>query len=267
MRAIDDSGNIGADAGHRRPARSPVPSTLFGQRVPAVPATDDGGAVTLGVRFVPQNDGTITGVRFYKGAGNTGTHTGQRVVGRRRRCCAPARSAARSAGGWQTLTFSQPLPVTAGTTYVASYFAPNGRYAADDRFFSSRDHVAAPLAAPARTGDRAATGCSGFGTGFPAEASSTDANYYVDVMFVDGGAAAPSVLTTAPAAGAAGVAVDVRRQRAVLAAGRGRERPVHRDGRSRRARAPARPRTTPPAAPRRSRRPPPWRSGRRTPRR
>ena len=33
-----------------------------------------------------------------------------------------------SASGWQTATFSTPVQVTAGTTYVASYYAPAGHY-------------------------------------------------------------------------------------------------------------------------------------------
>ena len=35
--------------------------------------------LTLGVTFQPASNGTITGVRFYKEADNTGTHTGQPV--------------------------------------------------------------------------------------------------------------------------------------------------------------------------------------------
>ena len=34
-----------------------------------------------------------------------------------------------STAGWQQVNFSTPIAVTAGTTYVASYFAPNGEYA------------------------------------------------------------------------------------------------------------------------------------------
>ena len=34
----------------------------------------------------------------------------------------------RDASGWQTVTFASPVSVTAGTTYVASYFAPSGHY-------------------------------------------------------------------------------------------------------------------------------------------
>ena len=39
----------------------------------------DSNSVTLGLAFQPASNGTITGVRFYKEADNTGTHTGQPV--------------------------------------------------------------------------------------------------------------------------------------------------------------------------------------------
>ncbi len=32
--------------------------------------------VELGVKFRADQDGFVTGIRFYKGSGNTGTHTG-----------------------------------------------------------------------------------------------------------------------------------------------------------------------------------------------
>ena len=36
----------------------------------------DGSAVELGVKFTASQDGSITGIRFYKVPDNTGTHTG-----------------------------------------------------------------------------------------------------------------------------------------------------------------------------------------------
>src|SRR5204862_7548287 len=45
----------------------------------AVPSTADAGpdsAVELGMKFRSDVNGYITGIRFYKGAGNTGTHIG-----------------------------------------------------------------------------------------------------------------------------------------------------------------------------------------------
>ena len=47
-----------------------------------------------------------------------------------------------TATGWQQVVFDAPVPITADTTYVASYFAPNGRYAVD------RDYFARPRAPP-----------------------------------------------------------------------------------------------------------------------
>ena len=37
--------------------------------------------------------------------------------------------------GWQQLTFSTPVDITAGTTYVASYYAPRGHYSASSAYF------------------------------------------------------------------------------------------------------------------------------------
>ena len=39
-----------------------------------------------------------------------------------------------SASGWQTVTFAAPVAVTAGTTYVASYYAPVGHYSQEEAY-------------------------------------------------------------------------------------------------------------------------------------
>ena len=44
--------------------------------VPSTVAANDGNAVELGMKFRSDVSGTVTGVRFYKGSSNTGTHTG-----------------------------------------------------------------------------------------------------------------------------------------------------------------------------------------------
>lgn len=51
-------------------------ATIFGTTVPATPAASDPDAVELGVNFTPRVAGSIVGIRFYKGSGNSGTHTG-----------------------------------------------------------------------------------------------------------------------------------------------------------------------------------------------
>jgi Domain of unknown function (DUF4082) len=47
-----------------------------------------------------------------------------------------------TASGWQQVEFAQPVPVQAHTLYVASYYAPTGRYAADAGYFRDREVVA-----------------------------------------------------------------------------------------------------------------------------
>ena len=80
-------------------------------------------AVELGVQFSSDVDGWITGVQFYKGPGNTGTHVGNLWTAGGT-LLARATFTSESASGWQTVNFSSPVAITANTTYVASYFAP-----------------------------------------------------------------------------------------------------------------------------------------------
>ena len=45
-------------------------------RCTTVPLVNDGQGIELGMRFRSTQDGFITGIRYYKGAGATGTHIG-----------------------------------------------------------------------------------------------------------------------------------------------------------------------------------------------
>ena len=49
--------------------------------VPTNPSINEALPVELGVKFRTSVSGVVTGIRFYKGAGNTGTHTGKSVDG------------------------------------------------------------------------------------------------------------------------------------------------------------------------------------------
>ena len=112
----------------------------------------DGGipglpGIELGVKFRAEIDGLITGVRFYKGAGNTGTHlghlwtTGGAQLGE-------VTFTNETSTGWQTASFATPIPISAGTTYIASYHAPRGNYALNRPYFTS-SVSSGPLTAPA----------------------------------------------------------------------------------------------------------------------
>ncbi|WP_121252817.1 DUF4082 domain-containing protein [Solirubrobacter pauli] len=100
-------------------------STLFDFDVPQTVDAGDAWPAEYGVKFKPKHDGWVTGIRFYKSAANTGTHTGSlwNAAGDR---IGNATFTNESATGWQSVTFASPVQVTAGTTYVASYFTPTG---------------------------------------------------------------------------------------------------------------------------------------------
>jgi energy-converting hydrogenase Eha subunit B len=76
------------------------------------------------------------------------------------------------------------VTVIAGTTYVASYTAPNGRYSVDTGYFMGNAVTSPPLSAPA-TAEGSRNGVFRSGPGFP-ESSYAGSNYWVDVVFTTG---------------------------------------------------------------------------------
>ena len=115
--------------------------------VPALPShPTDTASVNLGVRFTSDVDGFITGIRFYKGPLNSGTHVGT-LWDNDGRMLATATFTAESAVGWQQVTFTSPVAIRAGEVYVASYLAPRGGYAADVGYFATSGVNNPPLRA------------------------------------------------------------------------------------------------------------------------
>ena len=47
--------------------------------VPAHPSDADASAVELGVRFAVNTPGTLTAIKYYKSAANSGTHITERI--------------------------------------------------------------------------------------------------------------------------------------------------------------------------------------------
>jgi N,N-dimethylformamidase beta subunit-like protein/uncharacterized protein DUF4082/Big-like domain-containing protein len=204
VRAIDDSVNIGTAS--MRTITVTGDTSLFGARVPGTPATTDASAVELGVKIVPQTDGYINGIRFYKGTGNTGTHVGS--LWWAGTLLATGTFTGESASGWQTLTFSSGVAVTAGQTYIASYTAPAGHYAADQEFFVYSAYNNWPLSAP-RSYDAGGNGVYGTPGHYPGS-SYNATNYYVDVLFRTSTSTPPSVTSVSPVPGARYVPVTTQ---------------------------------------------------------
>lgn len=150
------------------------PKTLFGSSVPAITSASDNAAVELGVRFTSDVNGQVTGVRFYKGAGNTGTHVGSLWSSTGTRL-ATGTFVDETATGWQTLIFPSPVSITAGSTYVASYHAPNGGYAYNGAFFNTTFDAGSLHAFAGNNGVYQYGGASAFPT-----SSYNNTNYWVD---------------------------------------------------------------------------------------
>ena len=99
----------------------------------------------------PTSAGFITGIRFYKGAGNTGTHVGSlwtRGGTLLARATFTGETRDRLAAGELRHARSPSAP---NTTYVASYYAPNGHYAVDLGYFTYTRTCNGPLQRPAAT--------------------------------------------------------------------------------------------------------------------
>jgi Domain of unknown function (DUF4082) len=102
--------------------------------IPGTPeVTNDAASVTLGVRFSSTVPGRVTGVRFYKGPRNTGTHVGNLWSSTGTKL-ATVTFTNETASGWQQANFSSAISIAANTTYVISYHAPRGYYAIDQNY-------------------------------------------------------------------------------------------------------------------------------------
>ncbi len=211
-RAVDDSANL------ETPSAGSVinvacPCSVWGANVtPGDVDQADTSAVELGVKFTSDAAGSVAGIRFYKAAANTGTHIGNLWTASGT-LLGSATFTSETSTGWQQVTFPTPVKIAANTTYVASYYAPNGHYSGDGTYLYGQP-------APAATGDSItdsaplhvtrSTTTSGNGvfrygasSGFPTSSFNGE-NYWVDVSFV------PDAPPTAPAqvTGATAVARD-----------------------------------------------------------
>ena len=180
------------------------PCTIWASTAtPTVASDSDTGAVELGVKFRSDVSGFVTGIRFYKGAGNTGTHIGSlwSTSGQR---LATATFTNETATGWQQVNFATPVAVTANTVYVASYYAPNGRYAGDNSYFAASG-VDRNMLHALQNGVSGGNGVYAYGStsSFPASTFQSS-NYWVDVVFttsVGPDTTSPVATITAPTTG------------------------------------------------------------------
>ena len=170
--------------------------------VPAVPLTVD-APIEVGTKFRTTQNGFVTGFRFYKGTGNTGTHTGHlwNSAGTQ---LAEATFINETASGWQQVLLATPVAITTGNTYIVSYFSSAGNYSYTNYYFSSAV-VNGPLRGLA-DGEDGSNGLYSYATvpTFPGN-SFRSSSYWVDIVFnaITGPDANPPVVTTVTPANAA----------------------------------------------------------------
>jgi uncharacterized protein DUF4082 len=151
---------------------------------PATSLVADFDGVNLGLKFQSSEDGFILGVRFYKGGtANAGPHFGS-LWEEDGTNLDTVEFETETDSGWQEQLFDTPIPIEADTTYVVSYYAPEGSYSHTGSFYTNRV-LKSPLIALSNNEsggncvfDYAAT------SEFPTSSGNSSC-YWVDVIFVD----------------------------------------------------------------------------------
>src|ERR1700738_3130302 len=151
----------------------------------ATPAIVDAGPdapIEVGVTFKADTNGYLTGIRFYKSALNTGTHTAH-LWNSAGALLASATFALESSSGWQQVNFSRPVAITANAVYVASYHTTIGHYSVSPYYFATSGVNRAPLHAVANiSGSPDGPYTYGSRSAFP-RSTYHSSSYWVDVVF------------------------------------------------------------------------------------
>jgi hypothetical protein len=174
------------------------PCQLFSDQ--AQPAnTSAAGTYELGVKVQVDEPLVVTTLRFYKAAGEGGSHTGTIWTA----AGSPLARVAftnETASGWQQQALPTPLQLQPNTTYVISVNA-NSRYAVTASGLASQvSNGSLHTVADGQNGVYSTTIGS-----FPTQSYSSS-NYFVDAVVAPDTGGAPAVLVTNPADGATGVA-------------------------------------------------------------
>jgi hypothetical protein len=166
----------------QQPPASASPTIWPSTAAPTLASSTDTASVEVGVKFTSDVSGLVGGIRFYKGSANTGTHVGS-LWSASGQLLAQATFTNETATGWQQVTFSPPVAISANTVYVASYHAPSGGYADDAGFFTNAGVDNGSLHA-LKDGVSGGNGVYAYGTSptFPSQ-TYQGTNYWVDVVF------------------------------------------------------------------------------------
>jgi hypothetical protein len=231
-RAVDDSGNLeGPGGGEGSPnmvnvtitaPRPPTncPCTIYGTPPPTpTQSGNDGFPITLGVKFKASFDGVISAIRIFRTAGDTSHNTVQLWNVGGGTPLGEAKLTGTPLAGWQYVPFLNPIPISANTVYVASYFNSQGFYSYQSQGLLD-SIVNGPLTAVANN-DPEGDGINGlyiYGVPppppplriFPTNGFNGN-SYFVDVQYspnILSDTAAPTIVSTSPANGETDVNIN-----------------------------------------------------------
>jgi VCBS repeat-containing protein len=181
-------------------APPPSGSLFSASNTPAQTNLNDGQPLEVGLKFTASTAGQITALKFYRSPGDTGpdlldlwTATGTKL--------ASVTFSNTAASGWQTVTLTTPVSISANTTYIASYHT-TGAYVVTNNFFTSAV-TSGSLTAPssASSGGNGVYSYGGTNTAgiFPANTFGAS-NYWADVVFTAGTGGGGGGGNTAPTA-------------------------------------------------------------------
>lgn len=188
---------------------------LFTNQTPTITDASDGApGITVGTTIRSAVDGYAQGVRWHTTATVGGTYIGALYRVDDADVPTPAGTLLASktlvgapvSGGWQSITFDSPVPITAGVLYRAAVYSSDGRYVYAANMHGS-DIVNGDLTADANGDDpaglgtlRQATFTIGPTLAYPATGAGSSGSYFADIDFV-GGLAPVDAAVTFPASG------------------------------------------------------------------
>lgn len=180
VQALDAANN--ASMGSNEPSITLVPTSIW---IAADSPQNFGGdpqSYELGVKFRPLVNGKVSGVRFYKSAADTGSHT-INLWSSSGTNLASAAVTGESASGWQQATFTTPVDVVAGTTYIVSYSSPDGYYSFTSAYFAT-DGITSQYLTAMASGVDGNNGVFANDDGDFPDQSFNNTNYWVDALFI-----------------------------------------------------------------------------------
>lgn len=161
------------------PVSQPSLTTIFTTQTLPTTSESDGQPITVGVKFRSAVTAFAKGIRFYK----TDTLTGKNHIGYLYNLQGVLLDSGvfqnETSTGWQTLTLTKNIQLTANTTYIAAYYSPTGQYSSTNNAFNTS--ITNGIITGLASGTVGVNGVYSYGRKFPT-VTYQNSNYWVDLV-------------------------------------------------------------------------------------